>query len=133
MGMRPILGVYAGLLLCVAAGQAHHSFSAEFDPSQRLVFDGVVTKIEWENPHVYFYADVKNKEGKVTNWAFEAAGPNSLARLGWDRKSLRVGDHVTVVAYPARGGAPVASARSVVMSDGHKVSAGSALDGGPGL
>jgi hypothetical protein len=110
---------------------AHHSFSAEFDAKQRTTFEGVITKVEWTNPHVYFYADVKNKDGQVENWAFQTAGPNLLTRAGWDRNSLKVGDHVTVVGFPARDGAKVASARSVLLSNGHKVFAGSPLDGGP--
>jgi hypothetical protein len=90
-----------------------------------------VTRVDWTNPHVYFYADIKRKDGQSVNWAFETAGPNLMTRLGWDRNSLKVGDHVTVVGYPARDGANVASARSVVLSGGHKMFAGSTSDGGP--
>jgi hypothetical protein len=110
---------------------AHHSFSAEFDAKQRTTFEGVVTKVEWTNPHVYFYADVKSKEGPVENWAFQTAGPNLLTRAGWDRNTVKVGDHVTVVGYPARDGARVAAARSVLLGNGRRVFAGSFLDGGP--
>jgi hypothetical protein len=124
-------GVYAGFVVLALPLLAHHSFSAEFDAKQRVTLEGLVTKVEWTNPHVYFYADVKNKDGRVENWAFETAGPNLLARSGWDRNSLKVGDHVTVVGYPARDGAKVVSARSVLFPDGHKVFAGSTLDGGP--
>jgi V8-like Glu-specific endopeptidase len=122
---------------CVGLGilaqqlSAHHSFSAEFDARQPATFEGVVTKVEWTNPHVYFYADVKGKEGQVENWAFQTAGPNQLTRSGWDRNSLKAGDHVTVVGYPARDGAKLASARSVVLANGHRIFAGSPLDGGP--
>ena len=120
-----------GMLLPAAPLWAHHAFSAEFDVKQPTTFEGVVTKVEWTNPHVYFYADVKGKDGQTVNWAFETAGPNLLMRLGWDRNSLRIGDHVTVVGYPALDGAKVASARSVVLSGGRKMFAGSASDGGP--
>lgn len=120
-----------GLLALAAPVWAHHSFAAEFDGSKRLSFQGVVTKVEWTNPHTYFYVDVRDGGGHVVNWAFETAGPNLLARLGWKRNSLKAGDRVTVEAYPAWDGANVASARTVVLSDGHKVFAGSALDGGP--
>src|SRR5215469_9678322 len=115
----------AGFLFFAVDATAHHAVPAEFDPAQRLTFDGVVTKVEWSNPHVYFYADIKDRNGKSANWAFEAAGPNQLARLGWNRDSLKTGDRVIVVACPARGGARVASARSIKMTDGHKMFAGS--------
>jgi hypothetical protein len=123
--------LYVGFGMLAQCLWAHHAFSAEFDAKQSLTFEGVVTKIEWENPHVYFYVDVKEKDGRTANWAFETAGPNSLTRLGWDRNSLKVGDHVTVVCYPARDGAKVASARTVLLGNGRKVFAGSPLDGGP--
>jgi hypothetical protein len=91
---------------------------------------GNVTKIEWMNPHVYLYVDVK-AGGKTDNWACETAGPNTLARQGWSRMSLKIGDRVTVVGYRARDGAFVASAREVVLADGRKVFVGSPYDGGP--
>ena len=124
-------GVWAGFLVLSAAATAHHAVSVEFDPGQHLTFEGVVTKVEWSNPHVYFYAEIRNRDGKSANWVFEAAGPHQLARLGWSRTSLKTGDRVTVVACPARGGAHVASARSVLAADGRKMIAGSPFDGGP--
>jgi V8-like Glu-specific endopeptidase len=121
----------AGVAILAQQLSAHHSFSAEFDAKQLTTYEGVVTKVEWTNPHVYFYADVKGKEGQVENWAFQTAGPNLLTRSGWNRNSLKVGDHVTVLGYPARDGAKLASARSVLLANGRKVFAGSPLDGGP--
>ena len=109
---------------------AHHSVGAEFDLSKRITLHGRVTKIEWMNPHVYLYVDVK-ADGKTANWACETAGPNTLARQGWSRMSLKIGDRVTVVGYRARDGAYVASAREVVLTDGRKVFVGSPHDGGP--
>ena len=109
---------------------AHHSVGAEFDLGKRITLHGRVTKIERMNPHVYLYVDVK-VDGKTANWACETAGPNTLARQGWNRMSLKIGDRVTVVGYRARDGAYVASAREVVLTDGRKVFVGSPHDGGP--
>lgn len=110
------------LLIAVAAPIfAHHSVSAEFDVRRQITFAGVITKVEWSNPHVYFYVDVKDGSERVTNWAFESAGPNTLARMGWMRDTLKVGDRVTVVGFPARDGAHVASAQEITLSNGRKV------------
>lgn len=123
-------GVAWGLLMATAIPIfAHHSVSAEFDVNRQIKFTGVITKVEWSNPHVYFYVDVKDAGERVANWAFEGAGPNTLARMGWERDTLKVGDHVTVVAFPARDGARVASAQEILLSNGRKVLAGSAVTG----
>jgi hypothetical protein len=119
------------LMLATAPIFGHHSVSAEFDVNRQSTYAGVVTRVEWSNPHIYFYVDVQDANQKVTNWAFEGAGPNTLARLGWLRDSLKVGDRVTVVAYPARDGAYVASAREVRLSNGRKVLAGMPPDQSP--
>jgi hypothetical protein len=131
MQIRSIL--FAILLVLMLPGTptyAHHSVGAEFDLSKRITLHGLVTKIEWMNPHVYLYVDVKT-DGKTANWACETAGPNTLARQGWNRTSLKIGDRVTVVGYRARDGAFVASAREVVLADGRKMFVGSPYDGGP--
>jgi hypothetical protein len=120
----------AGLTLPVAPAFAHHSVSAEFDLRKRITLEGRVTKIEWMNPHVYLYVDV-NADGKTSNWACETAGPNTLARQGWGRSSLKIGDRIRVVGYKARDGSFVASAREVVLANGRKVFVGSPYDGGP--
>jgi Family of unknown function (DUF6152) len=119
------------LLLATAPVFGHHSVSAEFDVNRQITYAGVVTRVEWSNPHIYFYVDVKDVNQKVTNWAFEGAGPNTLARLGWLRDSLKVGDRVTVVAFPARDGAAVASAREVRLANGRKVLAGTPPESNP--
>src|ERR1700677_2393365 len=119
------------LLLATAPIFGHHSVSAEFDVNRQITYAGVVTRVEWSNPHIYFYVDVKDANDKVTNWAFEGAGPNTLARMGWMRDSLKVGDRVTVVAFPARDGADVASAREVTLANGRKAVAAAAADGTP--
>lgn len=109
------------LMLAAAPAFAHHSVAAEFDVSRQMTYTGVITRVEWSNPHVYFYVDVKGLGEKVTNWAFEGAGPNTLARAGWLRDTLKVGDRVTVVAFPARDGVNVASAQKVTLGNGRMV------------
>jgi hypothetical protein len=111
---------------------AHHSFSAEFDGSKLIELKGVVTRIDWTNPHVYFYLDVKDDKGNTTNWGCEAASPGSLHRQGWTRDSLKVGDQVIVGGYPARDGSKLADARRVTLPDGRRIFGGTPGDGGPG-
>jgi hypothetical protein len=106
-----------GLLLAAVPVVAHHSFAAEFDAGKPFKLTGVVTKIEWQNPHTFFYLDITD-EGtkKVTNWAFEMGSPNGLMRNGWTRNTLKVGDAVTVEGSLARDGTPYGNARTVVMN-----------------
>jgi hypothetical protein len=131
IGTRCRVLLTCALLLVAIPVWAHHSFAASFEGGRRITLSGVVSKVEWSNPHMYFSLTVKASDGKVANWICQAAGPNTLARLGWARDLIKVGDMVTVIAYPARGGSPVASAREVILMDGRKMLAGSEYDGGP--
>lgn len=121
-----------GLLLSAVPAIAHHSFAAEYDIKKPLTVTGAVTKVEWTNPHARFYIDAKDESGTVTNWNFELASPNSLIRNGWTRKSLTLGDVVTVKGYQAKSGAKMANAASVTLPNGRSVFAGSSAgDSGP--
>jgi hypothetical protein len=99
------------------AATAHHSFSAEFDATRKFSFTGTVTKVEWANPHVFFYIDVKDeKTGAVTSWAMEMGSPNGLMRAGWSRTTLKTGDRVSVEGSLARDGSPLGNATTVVLA-----------------
>ena len=106
--MRTYLAVLTAgfcLLMSAAPALAHHSFLAEFDAKQPIRVTGTVTKVDWQNPHTWFYIDVKDDSGKIANWGMEMGSPNLLLRLGWARNSLKIGDVVTVEASRAKDGA----------------------------
>jgi hypothetical protein len=105
--------------------QAHHSFAAEFDANVRIQLTGVITKVEWMNPHVWFYLDVKDEAtGKLVNWGAEMGGPNSLTRQGWTRNTMKVGMLVTTEGARAKDGSYRINAGSVYV-DGKKLGAAS--------
>jgi hypothetical protein len=114
----------AGLLAALlAAGPAfaHHSGAAVFDTTKKLELKGVVTKMEWTNPHAHFFLDVKDADGAVTSWNLELASPSILLRNGWKRDSLKAGDAVTVNGSPAKDNSKFGIAQSIVFADGHKL------------
>ena len=123
----------AGLLLAAVPVVAHHSFAAEFDADKPFKLTGVVTKVEWQNPHTYFYLVVTDERTKkVTNWAFEMGSPNGLMRNGWTRNTLKIGDAVTVEGSLARDGKPYGNARTVVLdSTGKRLFAASSQAANP--
>jgi len=126
MKTKLALGTAAlGLLLAAVPVMAHHSFAAEFDSNKPIKLTGTVTKIEWMNPHAYFYIDVKDASGKVTNWGLEMGSPNGLMRQGWTRNSMKIGDMVTVEGSAAKDGSNIGNARSVTLSGGQRLFAAS--------
>lgn len=125
--------LFAGLGLAVALPlAAHHSFAAEFDGSKAVRLQGKLTKIEWTNPHSYFYVDVVDSNGTVVNWSCEAGSPGALSRRGFKRGDIKLGDTLIVDGYLAKDGSHLIDARRVTLPDGRIVSGGSAGDGGPG-
>jgi len=117
----------AGLLMTAVPVVAHHSFAAEYDAAKPLKLTGTVTKIEWTNPHCFFYIDVKNQDsGRIENWAFELGNPNALLRNGWTPKSVKIGDEVSIEGTRAKDGSLLGNARSMVLtSTGQRLFAGS--------
>jgi subtilisin family serine protease len=104
---------------------AHHSFAAEFDANNPIDLTGTVTKVAWANPHTFFYIDVENDRGQIETWALEMGSPNGLMRRGWTRDSMKIGDVVNVTGSRAKDGSLKGNARSVVLSSGEKLFAGS--------
>jgi hypothetical protein len=118
MGTRELSCLVSALVLSAVGARAlaHHAFSAEFDANKPVKMTGTVTKLEWQNPHTWFYVDVKDDGGNVTSWGFELASPNLLLRNGWSRSSMKIGDVVTVEAYQAKNGLNIANAHVVTLA-----------------
>lgn len=109
---------------------AHHPFNAEFDTSQSFTLAGTVTKVEWQNPHVYAYVDAKDDQGKVVNWKVEMGSPAALTKEGWTRTSIKTGDMVTVKAWKSKTNATLANAESFTVG-GKTMTAASSFSAAP--
>jgi len=100
---------------------AHHAFSGEFDQSKPITLEGVVTRVDWENPHVHYYVDVTGPDGTVVNWSCETGGPTRLARRGWLRDTLKPGDKVIVHGFLEKDASHAVDGRQVTLADGQKI------------
>jgi hypothetical protein len=129
---RILAAAVLGITSVALPAFAHHSFAAEFDSAKPVTLVGTVSKVDWRNPHAFFFVDVKDEQGNVTTWAFELGSPNALIRAGWSREAVKIGETVTVNGYPAKDGSNVANARTVTLADGRSLFAGSSFSGSPG-
>jgi hypothetical protein len=116
-----VVSLFAAAALLCETALAHHAFGQEFDEKKPVTLEGVVTRVDWENPHVHFYVDVQQTDGTVVNWTLETRGPNGLEHQGWKRDSMKVGDKVIVKGYLARDGSHLADGRRVTLENGHRI------------
>jgi hypothetical protein len=117
-----VCSLIAACILCGTTLRAHHSFGAEYDAQRPVTVTGIVTKIEWTNPHCHFYVDVTGERGTVVNWKFEGYGIGPLYRNGWKRDvTMKAGDRVTVTGWGARDGGPWAHSREITLANGQKM------------
>lgn len=131
MKLRLVGTLAVGMALVLAPVRAHHSFSAEYDSKKVVTLTGTVTKVEWMNPHVYFYLDVEGEDHKSANWAFEMGPPNGLQRSGWTRNTIKIGDELTVNGTLAKDGSKQVNARTVtITSTGKRLGAASSEGSG---
>ena len=123
-----VCAAITALLLGAGSASAHHAFSKDFDRDKPVTLNGSVTKVQWANPHVYTFIDVKDDDGKTTNWKIEMGSPTELTKAGWTRTKLKVGEMVTLQGWRAKNGTNFANAEEMTMPDGQKLSAASSYD-----
>lgn len=131
MRTRMLLAIVAVFLLVPVSLWAHHAFAAEFDATKPVKLRGVVTKMDWINPHAWIHIEVKATDGKVTKWMIEAAAPNAMLRRGFNQDSLPVGTEILIEGYQAKDGANRANGSSITYPDGKKLFIGSQGTGAP--
>jgi Family of unknown function (DUF6152) len=132
--MRKILSMAiaaVGLLLNVSPAWAHHSFSAEYDAKKQVHLEGVVTQMEWINPHTWIHIDVTDPDGKVTSWMVEGGSPNILLRRGFNKNTLEKGQKIAVDGFQAKDGSNRANGSNITYPDGKKLFLGSSGTGAP--
>jgi len=125
---KALFAATSGCQFLICPLLAHHSFTAEYDSSKPISISGSVTKVEWMNPHVFFYVNVKGANGKSSNFAIEGGSPNALRRQRWGKDSVRVGDVITVSGFPAKNGSSTVNAVTILLPDGSSLFAGSSYD-----
>lgn len=116
--MKFLLRFAAILAIAAASAYAHHAYTAEFDTTKPIRLTGVLTKLEWSNPHIWLYLDVKDEKGNVSNWGFSASPPGMLVRRGITRDSLKIGEVLTISGHRAKDGSNNASGNIVKFADG---------------
>ena len=122
--MKAVCAFVLGLLVAAVPVSAHHSFAAEYDADKPVTLSGVVVKIDWTNPHIHFYLEVKDESGTVTQWKMEGYPPNMLVRQGWARDTLKVGQTITVSGWRARLDPNLGAGREITFADGRKMAVG---------
>ncbi len=120
------------MLALAGVVQAHHSFAAMYDGTKVVRLKGELTKVEWTNPHSYFYLNVKGADGKVVNWGAEGANPSALSRRGFKKGDIKIGDLIIIDGYVAKDGSKFIDARRITLPGGRVIFGGSQGDGGPG-
>jgi hypothetical protein len=129
--VKSALSAVVCFLLATVSVAAHHSFAAEFDATKPVTLKGVVTRMEWVNPHSWIHLDVKNPDGTVTEWMIEGGTPNTLLRRGFRREDLKNGTEITVEGFMAKNGAKRANGRDLILPDGKRLFMGSSGTGAP--